>query len=228
MDKRRFSVMAKSGCAVLLLGLSISGEAGYYGQPERAGRWEAALGARYQDFGTFDFKGPSKLDVGDSTTVNFSFAYNFDNHWSLGFEFSGDDVDYDATVNTNSTPSEQVALSGELDTSTGQLLGTWHMFEGALTPYATIGLGWTYIDSNIISNYEGSGCWWNPWYWGYTCGSFYDTYDETAFSYSAVLGLRWDITPVVFMRGSVGKQWLDLDNGSNDTDMARVEVGMMF
>lgn len=229
MDKRLASWVLKSGVALLLMGAATGGQAQYYGSPERAGRWEGSVGMRYQDFGAFNFDGPSKLEVDDSIGFGFNFAYHFDNHWSLGFEMAWGDADYDGTVLSNDAPAEDVTLSGELDTSTGQLLATWHMFEGSLTPFVSAGIGWTYIDSNIISDYEGSACWWDPWYWGYSCGSFYDTYDDTVLSYSASIGVRWDITPVVFLRGSIGQNWLDLDNGgSTATDLGRLEIGMMF
>ncbi len=228
MNDRRVNTVVR-GCALLMLGGAAAAQAQYYGAPERAGRWEVSLGARYQDFGRFDFRGPSKLDVGDSVGFGFNIGYNFDQYLSLGFEIAGDSIDYDGNFFTDASPSDQVAVSGELDTSTGQLLATWHFLPGAVTPFVSAGIGWTYIDSNIISRYDGTGCWYNPWWGGYVCSDYYDTYDDTVLSYTAAVGVRWDITPALFLRGSIGKQWLDLDGADTaDTDIGRVEIGMMF
>ncbi len=228
MNKRLMDSVVRGGCALLLLGMSVAVHAQYYGSPERAGRWEGSLGMRYQDFGSFDF-GPTRLDVDDGIGFGFSAAYNFDDHWSLGFELSGGDANYDATGQSSDTPSTSFGLSGDLDTSTGQLIGTWHMLKGAFTPFISAGIGWTYIDSNIISEYQGSSCWWDPWWGGYNCASYYDTYDDTVLSWSASVGLRWEITPRVFLRGSIGQNWLDLSRaGTIATDIGRLEVGMMF
>lgn len=200
----------------------------YYGSPERAGRWEVALGARYQDLETLDFRDNIKLDVDDSWALGFSIGYNFTQNLSLALEIIGDEAGYDGTVITAEQPPRTLAVSGDLDTSTGQLNLTWHFLEGAVTPFVSGGIGWTYIDSNIVRRFEGVECWYHPW-WGYVCGDRFSTYDDTVFSYNAAVGVRWDITPSVFLRGSIGRMWLDLDNADTaETDMGRLEVGMMF
>lgn len=201
----------------------------YYAEPEREGRWEVAIGARYQDLETLDFRDNIKLDVDDSWGVGFSVGYNFSPHLSLALEVIGDEADYEGTVVTAATtPARTLAVSGDLETSTGQLNATWHFFEGALTPFVSGGIGWTYLDSNIVRRFRGVDCWYHPW-WGYVCGDVYSTYDDTVFSYNAAVGLRWDITPTVFVRGSIGRMWLDLDDADTaETDMGRFEVGMMF
>ena len=229
MARRAVRGAMQAGAALLLCSAVSGVQAQYYGAaPERAGRWEGSIGMRYQDFGEFRFRGRSQLDVGDSVTAGLSVGYNFDQHFSLTFEFSGDSADYDGTFYTDDATPEAVNISGDLDTSTGQLTATWHFLEGPLTPFVSGGIGWTYIDSNIISHYDGVECWDGYW-WGYSCARVYDTYDDTMLSYSAAVGVRWDITPLVFLRGSLGKQWLDLDGaGTTDTDVGRLEVGMMF
>lgn len=213
--------------AVLCLGAA-SAQAQYYSSTERTGRWEVAVGPRYQDYGSFQFRGASQLDVDDSVGFGVSVAYNFDRHLSLGFELFGDSVDYDGTFFTDGPAEDEVSVSGELDTSSGQFVATWHFLEGPITPFIGAGMGWTYIDSNVISHYDGFECWDSAW-WGYTCSAEYDTYDDTMFSYSAAVGVRWDITRMVFARGTIGKQWLDVDRaGTVDTDVGRIEVGVMF
>jgi hypothetical protein len=234
MHGRMMRATIGGGCLLLTTAVAQaqpygSGYATPYGYgSDRAGRWEASIGMRYQDYGSFDFRGPSALDVGSSVGFGFTIGYNFDQYFSLALELAGDSADYDGTFYTDDAPSEQVAVSGELDTSTGQLLATWHFLPGKFTPFINVGIGWSYIDTNIISSYAGTGCWYNPW-WGYSCSDYYNTYDDTMLSWSTAVGLRWDITPVVFLRGSVGKQWLDLDGiDTADTTIGRLEIGMTF
>ena len=70
----------------------------------------------------------------------------------------------------------------------------WHLMDGPLTPYVGAGLGWTWIDTNVPTGPPVTGCWWDPW-WGYVCYTDYPTKTTDAFSYQAILGVRYEFNP---------------------------------
>ncbi len=222
------SLLQWSAFTVLCAGSAVA-LAGPYDtwEPQRAGRWEVALQARYQDYDTLEFSDAITLDPDPSWGAGVSFGYNFDQYLNISLEIFGDEADYQGGVDTGGGRIGRV--DGSLDNSTGQLNVTYHWFDSAVTPFIAAGLGWTYIDSHIIKNYSGYECWYHPWY-GYACGDTFNTYDDTTFSYNAALGLRWDISEQFFLRGSVGREWVYLDDTSTHPtiDFGKLEVGMMF
>jgi len=196
-------------------------------QPQRAGRWEAAIEGRFQDYQTIHFNPGITLDPSSSVGAGFSLGYNLDQYLNLSFEIFGDSADYSGTVDTGT--SSKGVIDGSLDTSSGQFNVTYHWFDSAVTPFVSAGVGWTYIDSNIAKNFVGSECWYHPWY-GYVCNDVYDTYHDTVLSYNAAIGLRVDLSDGLFLRGSVGRQWVYMDATSTHPaiDFGKVELGFMF
>jgi opacity protein-like surface antigen len=121
-----------------------------------------------------------------------------------------------------------VDINHRLTAFTGQVNGVWNVFDAALTPYLQAGFGWTYIDSNVSDGSPVTGCWWDPW-WGYICSNFYETYDETNFSWNAGAGLRYEFDSSMFIRG--GWERLNIDGGDGvdpGFDAFRLEFGWMF
>lgn len=222
-------VSARTMGGVVLLLITGNVVAAQPGQEERTGQWEAALQLRYQEYDEIEFRRDLKLDPESGWAFGFSVGYNFSPHLNLSFEVSGDDADYHGRAMSADTPPQPVRFSGSLETSTGQLNLTWHFLAGSVTPYVVGGIGWTYLDSNIIRGAPDIDCWHHPW-WGFICGAFYDTYDDTVFSYNLGAGLRWDINRAWFVRGAIVRHWLDVDDtsGTPHIDLARIEAGMKF
>ncbi len=72
-------------------------------------------------------------------------------------------------------------------------------------------------------------CWWD-FFWGFVCRDFYETYSETEVSYSAGVGVRWDIDASYAMRASIGKLEVDVDGIRSDPsiDTLRFEFAWRF
>ena len=220
--------MTCAGAGVAFADSSYAYQRGYSDwEPQRAGRWEATIGGRYSSYDVIDFRSDLALEPQDSFGVAFSLGYNFDPHLNLSFELFSDQADYSSTVD-NGDGSFGI-IDGELESSSGQFNLTYHLFDSAVTPFVSAGVGWSYIDSNIIQNYAGVECWYHPWY-GYVCDDVYDTYDDTALSYNAAIGLRFDLGSNFFLRASVGRQWIYLDQTASNpsADFGRMELGLMF
>lgn len=191
---------------------------------DRAGRWEASaqiIGSSSESSGG---EMGSGLDVDSDIGFAFGFAYNFNEHFAMGMDFSFLNPDYEATIETED--GDTITIDHEMDVFNGNLYGTWNFMEGPFTPYVQAGMGWTYIDSNVADGLPSTGCWWDPW-WGYVCANFYDTYDDTSFSYGAGAGLRYEFGNGMFVKGSYNV--MELDGGGDGADPSfdlwRLELG---
>lgn len=189
---------------------------------ERSGHWEASF--------MLNYVGGEKLDIDDLTDSNIDsnlgwglgFHYNFDNHWNLGFDMAFNNPDYDVDVIDPET-DELVNISHSANRFDGQLNVQYNFLEGNITPYVQAGLGWTYMDSNIVKSlsYYCGG-----FYYPY-CGAYANTFDDTSFSYNIGVGLRWDITESVFVKAAFIQQWIDTD-GTPAPQTGRAEIGFMY
>ena len=169
------------------------------------------------------------VDIDSDWGFGFGVAYNFDQHWNLGVEFSSVNADYHATYLADVPGAKPQEFSHNLDNFSFMTNLTYHFMEGDFTPYVQGSLGWSQIDSNVVSNYNYGGCWWDPW-WGYICGGNYDTYDDDGPTWGVGAGLRWDYISNAFARISVNQQWMDLGNTSDDPTfvITKLELGWKF
>lgn len=205
--------------AVVILLMSISAHARYV--KERAGSWEGTLMAKHQGKDTVVSKNGSKTEFADNTGWGFTLGYNMDNHWNFAWEFSHNNPKFKAEYTDDQ--GDPQTLSHRSDFYTNNFNVTFHLLEGSITPYAILGGGFTYVDSNV-SNGE---IYCNGYYYWYCYSNSYNT---TEWSYNAGLGLRADITSNVFIRGSYGYQKVDMGSGSNKSDatITRFETGVRF
>jgi len=211
---------------VMLLGpLSIAAQGTFLPQSmDRAGSWEASLALGNQSSEYVSGPEDTFVDVDSSASFGFGVHYNFNNHLSLGGEFQYVEPDYSARWSDGGSNSG--TIDHEATIITVQLRGIWNILKGPLTPYLEASLGWTDMDSNVVSSGPPSGgCWWDPW-WGYICTGFYDTYSESNLSYSVGAGGRWDISPRFALRGGYLRQFIDAGSRVSDPEfnMARIEL----
>lgn len=202
----------------------------YYPAAEkRGGNWETTLQMRWQDSESLGGQYGTGVDIDSGWGLGFGIAYNFDAHWNIGFEFSNVGADYKATYLADVSGASLQTLSHELDHFSFQTNLTYHFLEGNFTPYVQANLGWSNIDSNIVSGYGYGSCWWDPW-WGYVCGRSYSTYDEDGLSWGAGVGLRWDYLSNAFAKLGVNQQWVDIGKGFDDPSfvVTRLEFGWKF
>jgi opacity protein-like surface antigen len=190
---------------------------------------EIYLGPVFTDGKNYSFDGGTTARTDTGYGLSFGYAYNFNRHWAAGMDLVWSEQDYRATVQPgagNGNTARQI--NGRLDTGTVRFNGTYHLLEGRFTPFATAGLGWTYIDSNIPSGLPENFCWTYPWYGTY-CGTYVPTASTTRFSYNGGLGLRLDAGRGVF-RFLVNSQWADFGNsyGSSNVIQYRIDFGTKF
>jgi opacity protein-like surface antigen len=201
-------------------------------QSLRGGKWEFTIQGQYTDSQDFNSDNGSRAEIDSAFGLGLGFAYNFNEHFSLGGDLVWGEADYSATVTPDPASGNTGApftVSGELETSTIRLNAAWNFLATPLTPFVIGGLGATWVDTNVPDGPPSTVCWWDPW-WGYYCGTSVPTKDDTYFSYMAGVGLRWDSQGSFFVRGLAAIQWLDVGGGVGTLDVTqyRIDVGFKF
>lgn len=193
----------------------------------RANKWDFSFNILSTESDTLSGQNGSGLDIKSETGWGFGIGYNLNAHLALGFDFSYVEPKYTATVVYEDEPTQ--TISHKLTISTGQFKGLWNFVDGPLTPYAGLGLGWTYLDSNVASSPPVTGCWWDPLL-GYICATFAETYSDTSFSYGGEVGVRWEVTPRFFLRGSYNLLRIDVSGSSDDINLNswRIDIGTSY
>lgn len=186
----------------------------------RAGSWEFILPINYSQSTSFNGEGGSSASLNSDVGMGLGFGYNLNNHFQLGGTISWSARNYAATlVDSNGTTRR---ASGTLDSSTIALNGTYYLMQGGFSPFLTGGIGSTFIDSNIPNGQGSTACWWDPWY-GYVCDTYQATKTQTALSYSAGAGVRFELTRGVSVQGSYNRMWLDYSKANPSLDSWRLD-----
>jgi len=125
-------------------------------------------------------------------------------------------------------PNGPQKFTSKLYTSTLDFGFTYNLLSGPFTPYISANIGSTYVDSGVPTGNIVTGCWWDPW-WGYVCTPQAQTYTSTVINYGAGIGLRYDFSRKLYIKGGVAKNYLDI-NSSNTPDFTSYQFifGFMF
>lgn len=220
--------------SVLLLLLLISGSVhaqrfnqGKINTNDRYGNFEVGMLFQYQNGSDIAGEGGSSLDIDSGWGWGFGLGWNWTENWNLSYRFSLNKPDYSATIVPEDPADPTQTIDYELSKYTHMFNVAYNFFDGPLTPYVQAGLGWTKLDSNILSRPPTTGCWWDPW-WGYICATSWETFDTTEFVWNVGLGLRWDVNSMVYMRGSWNREFISVGSGDLDFDTVTIEAGLQW
>lgn len=193
---------------------------------DRTGKWEFNLTSQYIGGSSIRFDNNTSADLEETIGWGFGIGYNFSEKLEFNFDMNWSNISYRANyLDENGNP--QVAGSN-LYGSSANLALTYNFMAKRFTPFVTGTVGWSYIDTNIPSGPPINGCWWYPW-WGYVCGPYQPTYTENNFIYGALAGLRFDLGRSMYLKGSLGKQYIATDHGgTHNTTLYRLNLGWMF
>ena len=221
-SKKTLRTIYLAGLALALLAGATAANA-----QSREGRWDFTIGTPIQLGGTFDFEGGSTVKTNDDWGFGLTTGYNFSENLEASFGFKWAGVGYDANVVKDD--GGVTGISGTYDVWGLSANLLFNLGEGRLTPFVGAGIGWAWIDTNVPNGLPSTGCWWDPWY-GYICYTDYPTKSTDAFTYQAMLGLRYAFNPTTFLRLSYVSQWTSLDQATSTPrfDIIGLEVGWMF
>lgn len=180
----------------------------------RTGQWQISLIPSYTESQSVQFEGGAVADINAHSGFAIGIGYNFSDYIELDLDIGSADGNYTGTRILDDGSNTQQRYNGSLYTSHMNLGLSYNFMASRFTPFVKGNLGLTYVDSGIPTGNIGTVCWWDPW-WGYFCGPYAQTYTSSDLSYGADLGLRFDITSNVFLKGSVGKSYIDFDKSSS-------------
>jgi opacity protein-like surface antigen len=218
--------MKKMIFGLLLLGMSVTANA----QRGYSDTWEWSIAAIYQDSKAMGSENGSSLKVDSAVGLGFNVGYYFTDHFSLGFDFDFLRPDYTAVlVDDTVVPVETTEIRHEMSQFNGRLKASFDFLDGPFRPFVEAGLGWSYFDSNVLDGDPIVGCWWHPW-WGYICEGFYQTFNDTVFTYGVGAGFKYRFVGDSFIKMSVNQWQLDGIGAAGDEDLtgARLEFGWKF
>jgi len=211
---------------VALLALSAATAATLASAQARDPGWDIGGDLVWQDKKTINFNGGTQVRLDDDWGLSFTFGYRFNSKVELHFALDWSDMDYDATLLTDTTPQGTVEVSGTAEAFTPRVNVHYNFIDGPLTPFVMAGFGYSFIDTNIPEGRPSNVCWWDPW-WGYVCGTVQPTKGVDEFSYQFGLGVRWDFSPTVSLRASIEKHYIDLPN-TGTPGVGQVKVGVVW
>ncbi|MEE4164162.1 MAG: porin family protein [Woeseiaceae bacterium] len=205
---------------------SIASAQFYSGEP----KWDFAVGATYQNSLSAGGGNGSSLSVDGELGFSVSINYNFNSRFALGADFDWLRPDYRAVLVNDEDPTESLNISHTASQWNSRIKGRFNFVkEGPLVPYAQLGIGWTFLDSNVADGPPVTGCWWHPW-WGYICENFYQTYSSTEFSYGGALGIRYELPGNSYI--NLSYDYWELDTGGSRAnpsfDSWRLQYGWRF
>lgn len=193
----------------------------------RTGQWQISLIPSYTNSKSIQFDGGAAADINAHSGFAIGIGYNFSDYLELDLDIGSANANYTGTrISDDGNDTEK--YNGTYYTSHMNLGLTYNFIASRLTPFVKGNLGLNYVDSGIPTGNIGTVCWYDPW-WGYYCGPYAQTYTSSDLSYGADLGLRFDITSKVFLKGSVGQTYIDFNNSSTtDFTIYKFIVGFSF
>jgi len=187
----------------------------------RGGSVEFILPVIYTPSASFTGQGGSSADVNSNLGFGFGINYNVNNHFQVGGLFSWASRSYNATL-VETTTGQRNSATGYLESSTIGVNATYFFMPTGFTPFVTGMIGSTFVDTNIPNGIPQSGCWYDPWY-GTICNTYVPTKTQTAVSYGAGAGVRFEMSRSISVQGSYNKLWFDLSNSKPDFDVWRLD-----
>ena len=199
---------------------------------DRQPGWDFGGEVLYQFSQDVDFKGGSRASLDDDLGLALSFTYRFNSRLELLFGVDWNSIDYNADIAPAPvTPGGPVvgngfSVEGTIEYWTPRVGVNFNLLEGDFTPYATAGVGWSFIDTNVPEGRPQSTCWWDPWY-GYVCGTFQNTKSIDELTYNVGLGVRWDLRGALSLRFGYERHWIDLNDASSTPGFDQLKIGII-
>jgi hypothetical protein len=194
----------------------------------RAGAWQITLIPSFTNSQSIQSDTGARADINEHSGFGIGIGYNYSDHLEIELDIGSGNANYTGTRILDDGSNTEEQYTGTFYTSHMNLGLTYNFMASRFTPFIKGNIGLSYIDSGIPTGDIVSGCYWD-WYGYYYCGNYALTYTTSDWSYGADIGLRFDITNKIFIKGSVGKTYIDLSNTETpDFTQYKFIVGFSF
>ncbi len=177
---------------------------------DKAGRWQVAFTPQYIASKSLSYGDKGDVEFNDRSGWGFGIGYFVSSQISLDMNFLSTTGGFKGTVNESN--GTQTKYKGNMYSSSFDMSMTYNILKDNFTPFVSINVGSSFIDSGIATGNYYTGTCYDPWYgYYYTC---YDVETKTSFKfhYGATLGLRYDLKNRLFFKGGVNANVLDFNS----------------
>ena len=186
--------------------------------PREAGDWEFRIGPIY-GFSQKVNSSNGGADIKSTVGIKTGVAYYLTDHLALGGDFSYSRGDFSANVVNNGVTTG--VQNAHQSSSTFLFDSTYSFLNGPLRPYLGAGLGYTWVDTNIVTGPPVAGCWWDPW-WGYVCSGYQPTRGTSSWVGQLGAGLQFNFSRDFGVSAGYRESFIELAN--KRTGFGGVEV----
>ena len=196
----------------------------------RAGKSEIYGIGQYLHSGDINFNGPMgnvKVSMDDTGLGGFGMAYHFNDFLAVHADFMFGNSTFGGDVPLESGGT--VHVSQDAFIQTGRFNLDYNIINRRLTPFVTAGMGYQYLETDLQNAPPVNVCWWDPW-WGWSCQTRQASAWQTDFTWNVGAGVRWNITDQLFIKATVGAQWLEYSGANGITTQLEgmFAIGWMF
>lgn len=178
-------------------------------EPSRlGGAWEFRMGPIYGFSQNIDSSSGS-ADIKSIAGIKTGVAYYLTDHLSVGGDFTFSRGDFSANIINNGVAVG--VQDGHQTSSTLLFDGNYNFLTGPFRPYLSAGLGYTWIDTNIVAGPPVAGCWWDPW-WGYVCSGYQPTKGTSSWAGQVGAGLQWNFSHEFGVSAGYRENFIELAN----------------
>jgi opacity protein-like surface antigen len=183
------------------------------------GDWEFRIGPVYGFAQDVNLSGGS-ADIKNTIGIKTGVSYYLTDHLAVGGDFTFSRGDFSANVTNNGV---NVGVQDGHQTSSTLLFdGTYSFLNGPFRPYVSGGLGYTWVDTNIVSGPPVAGCWWDPW-WGYVCSGYQPTRGTSSWVGQVGAGIQYNFSHEFGMSAGYRESFIELASNKH-TGFGGVEV----
>jgi opacity protein-like surface antigen len=177
-----------------------------------------------EDIGFNGPRGNVNVKMDDTGLGGFGLAFHFNEFLAVHADFMFGDATFSGDMPT--AAGGTIHESQDAFLQTGRFNLDYNIINRRLTPFVTAGIGYQYLETEWDNRPPGS--WWDPWY-GWQRGHHQHGW-ETDFTWNVGGGIRWNITDQLFIKATVGAQWLEYSGAKGITTQLEgmFAIGWMF
>jgi opacity protein-like surface antigen len=212
-----------AACLTLML-VSVCQAADPFRPYSREGRGEFFVGGQIITADNTNYNtinGPVSVSMDTAGLGGFGLGYHFDDYFCARAEFMFGGTTFHASGPGVAITPYSFGISNSALISTGRFNLDWNILKQRLTPFVTAGIGYQYISVDMpFAPVQGG-----YWYPGY---GYYQTYDETDFSWNVGGGIRYDVNNRFFLRAEADYNGLQYSGANSTTSQLRATLGLGF